>query len=436
MQVLPSWKMSHEIQTVAADSTAVELYCTYLGVNQGGPDAYKVTVGALVLRSTIGRYVRNPRARGFEALLFKAVGAFPNGKNMVEKAAALARRAQIEQASGNLPGLLLEFLEKIQTHQIGNMSQRVFGRFCEEAHLVIEAVRITLPLPLSPNTVKAVEHVLKASFPVLIQRNRAGTRVAPRVTDAQGATRVRSMRPDVPKNQAASVDTPTDTQGENTVTAPDSVSDSETETESDSEPDHDAGSGMDIDSAVDTPNDTITLVQCKKISFDEAENLWALVEDDEEAYLGSSGDEGDSNEEEMGFVCLWRGQAANNAWQLCGPLMRKSKQPMTGWTTDDHCSIASSLTAIGQNAVIFSEEGHTLVATFGDGCALPAPSTKRCFAFLCKWRGDASSRLPKPTSKRGFDKELAEEVGRLGGVFFHDLVHALLIPHTVPSCIA
>jgi hypothetical protein len=402
--------MSQEIQT----GTAVELYCAYLGVNQGGPDPYKVAVGALVLRSTIGRYVRSPKARGFEALLFKAVGAFPNGKNMVEKAAALARRAQIEQASGNLSPRLLEFLEKIQRHQIRNMSQTVFGSFCEEAHLVIEAIRITLPLPLLPNTVKAIEHVLKASFPVLVERNRTCNSVVLRATDSQADDRVLRMRTAVPGNPSSGVGETTETDDGDSVTESDSVSDPETgsgsESESASEQEHDIAYEMDIETDADIPDDTITHIQCRKISLEEAEQLWSLVEDDEEGYLGSSGEEGDTNEEELGFVCLWRAQAANNAWQLGSPLPRKSKQPVTSWTQDDHATVASALTTIGFNAVIFSEEGHTVAATFGEQCSLPASSSMRCFRFLCKWRGDANSRLPKPTAKRGFNKELAEEV--------------------------
>lgn len=411
--------MSHQVQTVTGDSSAVELYCTYLGVNRGTPDPYKVAVGAIVLRSTIRKYVENPKARLFERLLFKAVGAFPDGKNMVEKAAALARRAQIEQGSGNLPPRLLEFMETIQSFQIENMSQRDFGRFCEELHLIIEAVRITLPITLLPNTVKTVEHVLKAGAPVLVERTRPCQKRVVRVSKVLTENRNPHVGTDAPEGHSSGADDNTDTDTRLTVTDSDPAAGSDTETDSVSESGSGSDSeqsdfGMDIEGAADGPANTIPRVGCRKISVTEAKHLWELFEDDDEGYLGSSEDEGDTNKDELGFASRWRAQSANNAWQLTGPLERKSRQPTLQLSADDHRELAGNLIEIGFNAVIFTEGGHTLAASFGDGNSMAEGSSARCFRFLCKWKGDATSRLPKPTGKRGFDKELAEEVrGRL-----------------------
>ena len=410
--------MSHQVQAVTGDSSAVEIYCTYLGVNRSAPDPYKVAVGAIVLRSTISRYVANPKARLFERLLFKAVGAFPDGKNMVEKAAALARRAQIEQASGNLPPCLLGFMEKIQQYQIENMSEGDFGRFCEELHIIIEAVRITLPFPLLPNTVKTIEHVLKAAAPVLVERTRATRKKVIRVSKVLTENSNPPFGTDVSEDHSNRAEDTTDTDTHLTVTESEPGADSDTETDSvsESEAESDSDQENDFRMDIDNPANIIPRVGCRKISAAEAEHLWEHVEDDDEGYLGSSEDECDTNKEELRFACLWRAQSANNAWQLTGPLERKSRQPTLELSADDHREIAGTLIEIGFNAVIFTDGGHTLAASFGNGSSMAEGSSERCFRFLRKWKGDTTSRLPKPTGKRGFDKELAEEVS--GGLLF------------------
>lgn len=428
--------MSTPLVAAGANAEAVQIYCSYLGVG-ARPDPYKVTIGALVLRCTIPKYVERPRSRGFEALLFEAVGAFPDGKNMVEKAGALARRAQLGLADGKLHPVLVECLATIQQKDISGLSQVEFAQACAGVHGAVEAVRVTLPSPVSPKSVQAIENVLNADFSASARPQTTarrwggeGTFASPLHLETEDESTSFAPAPDCP-NPGSSAATSRDNAeaGHPLASEAESTSASETdssasETDSDLDSDQEGDVASDADMEMDGNNSCespftalcrqLALPEgecpelCRRLSVEEAGRIWREVEDDTEGYLDS-----DSVEEELGFAYVWRAQACYNAWQLLGPLKRKTTQPDVQWSANDHQAASGKLKEIGFNAVIFSEDGHTVAASFGDlCCSLAEASSARCFRFLNEWKGDATSRLPKPTGKRGFDKELADEVSQ------------------------
>lgn len=418
--------MSTPLLASGADAEAVQIYCAYLGV-EARPDPYKVTIGALVLRCTIPKYVVRPRSRGFEALLFEAVGAFPDGKYMVEKAGALARRAQLGLADGKLHPVLVECLATIQQKDISGLSQVEFAQACARVHGAVEAVRVILPSHVSPNTVQAIENVLKVDF-LALARPQTTARLP--IEDEFTAFAPAPNCPDPGSSAATSQDNGSsaaasqDNSEADHALASEAESTSASETDSNLDSDEEGDAASDVDVEMDGNNSCespftalcrqLALPEgqcpelCRRLSVEEAGRIWREVEDDTEGYLDS-----DSVEEELGFAYVWRAQACYNAWQLLGPLKRKTTQPDLQWSANDHQVASRKLKEIGFNAVIFSEEGHTVAASFGDlCCSLAEASSARCFRFLNEWKGDATSRLPKPTGKRGFDKELAEEVSQ------------------------